>query len=125
MAAAGTAMAQESLTATTTTETPREGYQQKTPAERTKETLLKIETDMAVTNDQAAKAFPVFLDFYTGMETAMQSMRAGTTDRDQFKATRDNLSAVRDKRLAGILTADQMTKWTTVVEPSTHPQRRQ
>lgn len=130
MAAAGTAMAQETLSATTTTtttttSTTHEGYQQKTPAERTKEAVLKIQAEMGVTNDQAAKANQVFMNYYTGMQTAMESMRAGTTDRDQFKATRDNLSAIRDKSLAAFLTADQMTKWTTVVEPSMHPQRKQ
>jgi len=130
VAVAGTAMAQETLSATTTTtttttSTTHEGYQQKTPEERTKEAVLKIVAELGVTNDQAAKTNAVFMDFYKGMQAAMESVRAGTTDRDQFKASRDELSAIRDKRLSGILTADQMTKWTTVVEPSMHQRKPQ
>ena len=126
-ATAGSVMAQTTTaTATTTTQAPPPpARQQKTPAERTKETTLQLQTDLSLTNDQAAKATPVFLDFYTQMQQAMDDMRAsGSFDREAMKATRDRLSAIRDKHLTEIFTADQMTKWKTVVEPSMRPQRR-
>lgn len=131
LATAGGLMAQTGTTTTTTqttlqaTPAPPQGMQQKTPAERTKETILKLQTDLSINNDQSAKANPVFLDYYTNMQQAMDEMRAsGSFDREAMKAARDKQSAIRDKRLTEIFTADQLTKWKTVVEPSMHQQRR-
>ena len=128
LATAGGVMAQTTTTTTTTLQaspTPPQGMQQKTPSERTKETLLKLQTDLSINNEQSAKAQPVFLDFYTQQQQAMDDMRAsGSFDREAMKATRERLAAIRDKHLTEIFTADQMTKWKTVVEPSMRPQRR-
>ena len=128
LATAGGVMAQTTTTTTTTLQaapTPPRGMQQKNPSERTKETILRLQADLSINNEQSAKAQPVFLEFYTNMQQAMDDMRAsGSFDCDAMKATKDKLAAIRDKHLTEIFTADQMTKWKTVVEPSMRPQKK-
>ena len=127
VATAGTVMAQENMQAAPPPPPPTQGQgmQMKTPSERTKETLLKLQTDLSLTNEQGGKAFAPFFDFYTGQQKMMDEMRAsGTMDRDKMKAGRDELAAARDKQLAVIFTADQYKKWKDEVEPSMRPQRR-
>lgn len=121
-AIAGSAMAQEPVQAAVP---QQQGMQQKAPNERAKETLIKLQADLGVTNDQGAKVYAVFENYYTAQQKAMEEMRAsGTFDRDAMKANRDKMMASRDEQLKGILTADQYTKWKDVVEPSMRPQRR-
>jgi protein CpxP len=122
---AGGAMAQATGSVQAQTPSSPQGMQQqKTPAERTKETLLKLQDALPFTGDQGAKSYPIFFDFYTAQQKAMEDMRAsGTMDRDAMKATRDKLAAERDAKLAVIFTPDQMKKWTNEIEPSLRPQR--
>ena len=99
--------------------------QQKSPSERAKETSLKLKTDLTLTIEQAAKVYQAFEDLYTAQQKAMEEMRnSGSMDREKMKETRDKLNAERDTKLKGILTGDQMKKWTNDIEPNMHPQRR-
>jgi Spy/CpxP family protein refolding chaperone len=99
--------------------------QQKSPSERAKETSLKLKTDLTLTAEQDAKVYKAFEDLYTAQQKAMEEMRnSGSMDREKMKETRDKLNIERDTKLKGILTEDQMKKWTNDIEPNMRPQRR-
>ena len=99
--------------------------QQKAPAERAKETSLKLKTDLTLSTEQEVKVYQVFENLYATQQTAMEEMRnSGAMDREKMKETRDKLNAERDAKLKGILTADQMKKWTNDIEPTMRLQRR-
>lgn len=86
--------------------------QPKAPNERTKETLLKLQNDIGLTNEQGGKAYDPFFNFFTAQQKAMEDMRAsGNMDREAMKAKREELAAIRDKELAKIFTPDQMIKF--------------
>ncbi len=99
--------------------------QQKSPAERAKETTVKLKTDLTLTSEQDAKVYQAFEELYTAQQKAMVEMRnSGSMDREKMKETRDKLNAERDTKLKDILTLDQMKKWTNDIEPNMRPQRR-
>jgi periplasmic protein CpxP/Spy len=115
-----TVKAQEAITAAP------QNVEQKQPNERTKETLLKLQAELAITNEQAGKAYPVFEEFYTAQQKMRDEMRAagGEMDREKMKATRQELTDKRDAQLKEIFTEAQMKKWKDEVEPSMRPQRK-
>ena len=58
------------------------------------------------------------------MQKSMEEMRAsGNMDRDAMRATRQKLAAERDEKLKGVLTVEQLKKWTDEIEPTLRPQR--
>ncbi len=105
---------------------PAQGMEQKQPNERAKETLLKLQADLGISNDQSGKAYPVFEAFYTAQQKLRDEMRAagGQMDREKMKASREELVAKRDEQLKVIFTEAQMKKWKDEIEPSMRPQRR-
>ena len=112
IAAAGSIMAQGNM-------------QQKTPAERAKETAVKLKTDLTLTAEQDTKVYEVFENLFTSQQKAMEEMRSsGSMDREKMKETRDKLNVERDTKLKAILTEEQMKKWINDVEPGMRPQRR-
>jgi periplasmic protein CpxP/Spy len=115
-----TVKAQEAIT------TAPQNVEQKQPNEKTKETLLKLQAELAVTNEQAGKAYPVFEAFYTAQQKFRDEMRAagGEMDREKMKANRDEMTTKRDEQLKLIFTETQMKKWKDEVEPSMRPQRK-
>ena len=99
--------------------------QQKTPAERAKETAVKLKTDLTLNAVQDTKVYEVFENLYTTQQKAMEEMRnSGSMDREKMKETRDKLNVERDTKLKDILTEEQMKKWINDVEPGMRPQRR-
>ena len=99
--------------------------QQKSPAERAKETSIKLKTDLTLTPEQDAKVYTVFENLYNTQQKAIEEIRnSGSMDREKMKETRDKLNAERDVKLKAILTNEQMKKWTNDIEPTMHPQRR-
>lgn len=99
--------------------------QQKTPAERAKETAVKLKTDLTLNAVQDTKVYEVFENLYTTQQKAMEEMRnSGSMDREKMKETRDKLNVERDTKLKAILTEEQMKKWINDVEPGMRPQRR-
>jgi hypothetical protein len=98
----------------------------KAPNTRAKEAVLKLQTDLAVTNEQGAKVYAAFESFYTKMQKLRDDARASgqQPDREAMKAKRDEFAAERDTQLKAVFTADQYTKWKDVVEPSMRPQRK-
>jgi periplasmic protein CpxP/Spy len=102
-----------------------QNVEQKQPNERTKETLLKLQAELGISNDQSAKAYPVFEAFYTAQQKLREEMRAsGSNDREKMKAGREELVTKRDEQLKEIFTEAQMKKWKEEVEPSMRSQRK-
>jgi periplasmic protein CpxP/Spy len=102
------------------------GMEQKQPNERTKETLLKLQTDLGLSSEQGGKAYPVFEEFYTAQQKMRDEMRAagGEMDREKMKATREEMTTKRDDKLKLIFTEAQMKRWKDEIEPSMRPQRK-
>jgi periplasmic protein CpxP/Spy len=103
-----------------------QGMEQKQPNEKTKETLLKLQTELGISNDQAGKAYSVFEEFYIAQQKFRDEMRVvdGGTDKEKMKANRDELTTKRDEQLKLIFTEAQMKKWKDEVEPTMRPQRK-
>ncbi len=119
-AMAGTAMAQEGAQGAS----QGQGMQMKAPNERAKETVLKLQSDLSVSNDQGGKLMEIFTNYYTQQQKAFEAMRANGGDRESMRSTMTKLADERDVQLKALFTADQYTKWKDVVEPSMRPQRR-
>ncbi len=105
---------------------PPAGMEQKQPNERTKEILLKLQTDLGLSSEQGGKAYPVFEEFFTAQQKMRDEMRAagGEIDREKMKATREEMATKRDDKLKLIFTEAQMKKWKDEIEPSMRPQRK-
>jgi periplasmic protein CpxP/Spy len=102
-----------------------QNVEQKQPNERTKETLLKLQAELGISNDQSAKAYPVFEGYYTALQKLKDDMRAsGTMDKEKIKAGKEELVTKRDEQLKVIFTEEQMKKWKDVIEPSMRPQKK-
>ncbi len=98
--------------------------QPKPANQRTKEMLLTLQTDLSISNDQAAKAYTPFFDFYAAQEKAMNDMvAAGQINREELKELRAKLIVERDAKLQTIFTEAQMKKFKDEVEPAMRQQR--
>lgn len=72
---------------------------------------------------EAAKV--ILNDFYSKQQTAMQEFRAsGNQNREDFMKIRQELVAERDLKLKAVFTPEQMTKWSTEIEPGLNPQKQ-
>lgn len=120
MITSGSVMAQNGENAAST-----EQRQPKAPNERTKETILKLQQELGLSNDQMAKTYDPFFEFFTAQHNVMEEMRAsGRIDREAMKEKRDVLAGERDVKLKVIFTEEQMKKFKEVVEPAMRMQKR-
>ena len=105
---------------------PTQQEMDKAPNARAKEAVLKLQTELGVTNEQGARVYAIFESFFTKAQKAREEARnsGAAPDREAMKANRDKMVAERNEQLKGVLTAEQYTKWIDVVEPSMRPQRR-
>ena len=102
-----------------------QGQQRMTVDERVALAMDKIEAGLKPSEAVRSGAKTILIDFYTSQQKAMEEMRAsGNMDREKMMETRKKLSDERDVRLKAIFTPEQMTKWTSEVEPSLRPQRQ-
>lgn len=116
----GSVMAQNAENAAST-----EQRQPKAPNERTKETILKLQQELGLSNDQMAKTYDPFFEFFNAQHIVMEEMRAsGRIDREAMKEKRDFLARERDVKLKVIFTEEQMKKFKEVVEPAMRMQKR-
>ena len=116
----GSVMAQNAVNAA-----PSEQRQIKAPNERTKETILKLQQELGLSNDQMAKSYDPFFEFFNAQHIVMEEMRAsGRIDREAMKEKRDVLAGERDVKLKAIFTEEQMKKFKEVVEPAMRMQRK-
>lgn len=98
--------------------------QRMTVDERVSLALDKIEASLKPSEAVRTAVKPVLIEFYSSQQKAMEEMRAaGSMDREKMTEIRTKLSAERDAKLKTIFSEEQMTKWTTEVEPSLRPQR--
>lgn len=92
--------------------------------ERVSLALDKIEASLKPSEAVRGNVKVVLIDFYTKQQKAMEDMRAsGSPSREEMMKIRKELSDERDAKLKTIFTEEQMTKWTTEIEPSLRPQR--
>ncbi|MEJ7610291.1 MAG: hypothetical protein WKF88_03825 [Ferruginibacter sp.] len=112
-------MAQETLRAAPT----EHQRQQKAPNALTKETILLLQQELGLSNDQLAKTYQPFFDFFTSIHNAMSEMRAaGNVDREVKRSRRDQFTAERDMKLKDVFSVEQMKKFKEVVEPAMEAQ---
>lgn len=96
-----------------------------TNEERLAAAMEKIDATLKPSASAREAAKVILNDFYADQQKAMQELRAsGSQDREEFMKIRKELAAKRDEKLKAVFTADQMTKWTTEIEPSLNPQRQ-
>ncbi|MCY7292065.1 MAG: hypothetical protein LH615_07775 [Ferruginibacter sp.] len=89
------------------------------PNVHAKETYFKLKTDLSLVGDQEAKVYMVFEDYYTTEMKIKEEMRhAGNTDAERFADNMRRVALLRDTKLKAILTAAQLNKWVTEIEPS-------
>ena len=109
--AAGTLMAQQA-------------YVPKAANALTKETFLKLRDEGGIPGEQLVKAYSVFEDFYTAMQSTIAEMRIyGNNTAEEINKAWGNLSVARDERLIKIFTEEEMAKWQKKIEPSLRLQR--
>ena len=102
-----------------------QGQQRMTVDEWVALAMDKIEAGLKPSEAVRSGAKTILIDFYTSQQKAMEEMRAsGNMDREKMMETRKKLSDERDVKLKAIFTPEQMTKWTSEVEPSLRPQRQ-
>ena len=102
----------------------QQGQPRLTAEERVTLALDKIEAGLKPGDTVKAKVKVVLTDFYNQQQKAMEEMRAsGSMDREKMTELRKKLSDERDAKLKTIFTEEQMTKWTTEIEPALRPQR--
>ena len=87
----------------------------------------KIDSAFKLDKAKAADVDSAFANYYRSQDKLRQDMMSGGGQPD-FQAMREKMQPLadeRDKKLQGILTADQYKVWKEQIEPSMRPQRRQ
>jgi hypothetical protein len=96
-----------------------------TSEERLVAAMEKIDATLKPSESVREGAKAILNDFYSKQQKAMQEFRAsGNQNREDFMKIRQELVAERDIKLKAIFTPEQMTKWTTEIEPGLNPQRQ-
>jgi hypothetical protein len=90
--------------------------------------MVEQKFDSAFKLDKAklADADSVFANYYRAQDKVREDMMSGGGQRD-FQAMREKMQPImeeRDKKLQGILTADQYKTWKDAIEPSLRPRRQ-
>ena len=103
------------------------GGQRRTVEERVQMVHQKIDSAFKLDKAKAADVDSAFANYYRSQDKLRQDMMSGGGQPD-FQAMREKMQPLadeRDKKLQGILTADQYKVWKEQIEPSMRPQRRQ
>ena len=106
------------------------GPQRRTVEERVQMVHQKIDSAFKLDKAKLADADSVFANYYRAQDKLREEMMAsGSQDvqamREKMQEKMQPLTEERDKKLQGILTADQYKTWKEAIEPSMRPQRRQ
>jgi len=103
------------------------GFQRRTVEERVQMVHQKIDSAFKLDKAKQADVDSAFATYYRATDKLREDMMAGGGQPD-FQAMREKMTPLteeRDKKLQGILTADQYKAWKDTIEPSMRPQRRQ
>lgn len=85
--------------------------EQKKPHELTKITLLKLQSDLSITNPQGGKLYPVFLEYFTARANASEGLSTSEVEAKETQGSFTEIANKRDSQLETIFTAQQLTKW--------------
>jgi succinate dehydrogenase/fumarate reductase flavoprotein subunit len=102
------------------------GYQRRTVEERVQMTHQKFDSTFKLDNTKQADVDSAFANFYRSADKIREDMMSGGGQPD-FQAMREKMQPLmeeRDKKLEGILTADQFKIWKDSLEPSMRPRRQ-
>jgi len=102
------------------------GGQRRTVEERVQGTHQKLDSAFKLDKAKLADADSVFANYFRAQDKLRQEMMNSGGQPD-FQAMREKMQPLtdeRDKKLQGILTADQFKTWKEVIEPSMRPRRQ-
>ena len=102
------------------------GFHRRTVEERVQMAQQKFDSAFKLDKAKLADADSVFANYYRGQDKIREEMMSGGGQPD-FQAMREKMQPLmdeRDKKLEGILTADQYKTWKDAIEPSLRPRRQ-
>ncbi|HEV8283861.1 MAG TPA: hypothetical protein VGQ09_06110 [Chitinophagaceae bacterium] len=103
-----------------------QGFQRRTVEERVQIVQQKLDSAFKLDKTKLAEADSVFANYYRATDKLRDDMMAGGGQPD-FQAMREKMQPLmedRDKKLQGVLTADQYKIWKETIEPSLRPRRQ-
>lgn len=103
------------------------GFQRRTVEERVQMVHQKMDSAFKLDKDKITKVDSAFAAYYRSQDKAREELMSGggQPDRQAMMEKMQPLMDERDKKLQGILSADQYKTWKEQIEPSMRPQRRQ
>jgi hypothetical protein len=102
------------------------GFQRRTVEERVQMVQQKLDSAFKLDKAKLADADSAFAGYYRATDKLRDEMMSGGGQPD-FQAMREKMQPLmeeRDKKLQGILTADQYKTWKEQIEPSLRPRRQ-
>jgi len=102
------------------------GFHRRTVEERVQMAQQKFDSAFKLDKAKLADVDSVFANYYRGQDKIREEMMSGGGQPD-FQAMREKMQPLmdeRDKKLEGILTADQYKTWKDAIEPSLRPRRQ-
>jgi hypothetical protein len=102
------------------------GFQRRTVEERVQMVQQKFDSAFKLDKAKLADADSVFANYYRAQDKVREEMMSAGGQPD-FQAMREKMQPFmdeRDKKLQGILTADQYKTWKDAIEPSLRPRRQ-
>jgi len=100
------------------------GQRNMDPTERAKEELKQMEENLDLSKDQKDKVYDILLEGNKKRSAMFEEMRSGNGDRD---AMREKMRTMRDdqnKKLKGVLSEEQWTKYEKMMEERRQQFRR-
>jgi len=101
------------------------GFQRRTVEERVQIAQQKFDSAFKLDIAKLSETDSVFANYYRAQDKVREDMMSGGGQPD-FHAMREKMQPLmddRDKKLQGILTADQYKTWKDAIEPSLRPRR--
>lgn len=101
------------------------GFQRRTVAERVQMVQQKFDSAFKLDKAKLADVDSVFANYYRGQDKLREEMMS--SGQQDFQAMREKMQPLmdeRDKKLQGMLTADQYKTWKEAIEPSLRPRRQ-
>lgn len=102
------------------------GFQRRTVEERVQIVEQKLDSAFKLEKAKLVDADSAFATYYRATDKVREEMMSGGGQPD-FQAMREKVQPFieeRDKKLQGILTADQYKAWKEEIEPSLRPRRQ-
>ena len=103
-----------------------QGFQRRTVEERVQIVQQKLDSAFKLDKTKLTDADSAFANYYRATDKLRDEMMSGGGQPD-FQAMREKMQPFmeeRDKKLEGILTAEQYKTWKEQIEPSLRPRRQ-